>query len=173
MPRFVLVQPVTGRAVFSSPGSDVGRTPLCPLPTTIHTTLGPAGRSASQITGVGLSISGTGSSANSDSSCSLVLIWFHKTFGNASRYYLILKREEADEQSCFRCLPWLSQGRGRARGLAGLYVRKLAGARSPHRAFSLSHLCFGQNFHYHSQGNALLKAVLFSWQLCSVSGEWL
>lgn len=164
---------MTSRAVFSSPGSDVGRTPLSPLPMTIHTVLGPAGRSASQITWVGLPLSGTSSSANSDSSCSLVLVWFQKTFGNASRYYLILKREEADEQSRFCCLPWLSQGRGRARGLAGLYVRKLAGARSPHRACSLSHLCSAQNFHYHRQGNALLKAVLFSWLLCSVSGEWL
>lgn len=164
---------MTSQAVFSSPGSDVGRTPLSPLRMTIHTVLGPAGRSASQVTWVGLPLSATGSRANSDSSCSLVLVWFQKTFGNASRYYLILKREEADEQSRFYCLPWLSQGRGRARGLAGLYVRKLAGARSPHRACSLSHLCFGQNFHYHSQGHALLKAVLFSWQLSSVSGEWL
>lgn len=134
----------------------------------IHTVLGPAGQSASQITWVGLPISGTGSSANSDSSCSFVSIWFQKTFGNASRYYLILKREEAGEQSHFCCLPWLSQGQARARGPAGLYVRKLAGARSPHRAFSPVPPVFWPEFSLSQTGkcspqsSSVLLAVVFS-----------
>lgn len=59
---------------------------------------------------------------------------------------------------------------GGPKGLVRLLVKKLAGARAP-QGHLASPTCVLTRINYHSQGTPSLKAVLFSWQLASVSGE--